>query len=35
MSIPALIMFKDGQAVDTIVGAVPERTLISRIDGIL
>lgn len=35
MSIPALIVFKNGRAVDTIVGAVPERTLISRIDGIL
>jgi len=35
MSIPALIIFKNGQPVDTIVGAVPERTLASRIDGTL
>ena len=35
MSIPALIIFKNGQAVDTIVGAVPERTLASRLDGAL
>jgi len=35
MSIPALIIFKNGQPVDTIVGAVPERTLASRNDGTL
>ena len=35
MSIPSLILFKNGQAVDTIVGAVPERTLVSRIDGVI
>lgn len=35
MSIPALILFKNGQAVDTIVGAVPERTLASHIDEVL
>lgn len=35
MSIPALVLFKHGAAVDTIVGAVPERTLSSRIDGVL
>lgn len=35
MSIPTLLLFKNGKAVDTVVGAVPERTLASRIDGIL
>ncbi len=27
MSIPTLLFFKDGEAVDTVVGAVPERTM--------
>jgi thioredoxin 1 len=35
MSMPSLIIFKNGKAVDTIVGAVPERTLSGRIDGAL
>jgi thioredoxin 1 len=35
MSIPALMIFKNGQVVETVVGAVPERSLISRIDGVL
>jgi len=35
MSIPTLIIFKDGKAVDTVIGAVPEKTLTSRIDGVL
>jgi thioredoxin 1 len=35
MSIPALIFFKNGKAVDTVVGAVPERTLAGRIDAVL
>ncbi len=35
MSIPSLILFKNGAAVDTIVGAVPERTLVSHIDAVL
>jgi thioredoxin 1 len=35
MSIPTLIFFKDGKRVDTVVGAVPERTLAGKLDGIL
>jgi thioredoxin 1 len=35
MSIPALILFKGGEAVDTMVGALPERTLVTHIDGVL
>jgi thioredoxin 1 len=35
MSIPSLMLFKNGKVMDTIVGAVPERSLISKIDGIL
>ena len=35
MSIPTLIMFKDGERVDTVVGAVPERTLSGKLDGVL
>ncbi len=35
MSIPTLIFFKGGEAVDTVVGAVPERVLQPKIDGLL
>jgi len=35
MSIPTLLLFKNGKAVDMVVGAVPERTLASRIDALL
>jgi thioredoxin 1 len=35
MSIPTLIFFKGGKAVDTVIGAVPESTLQSKIDDIL
>ena len=35
MSIPTLIFFSDGKAVDTVVGAVPESTLQPKIDGLL
>ena len=34
MSIPTLLFFKDGKVVDTIVGAVPERTLQSKVDDL-
>ena len=35
MSIPTLIFFKSGKAVDTVVGAVPERVLQPKIDDLL
>lgn len=35
MSIPSLMIFKNGKVVETVVGAVPERSLVSRIDGVL
>ena len=35
MSIPTLIFFKGGQAIETVVGAVPERALVAKIDEIL
>ena len=31
MSIPTLILFKSGQAVERLVGAMPKRTLLARI----
>ena len=35
MAIPTLLFFKDGEVVDTVVGAVPERTLQQKIDELL
>ncbi|MDD5190887.1 MAG: thioredoxin [Dehalococcoidales bacterium] len=35
MSIPTLLLFKNGKVADMVVGAVPERTLASHIDAIL
>ena len=35
MSIPTLMFFKGGEAVDTVVGAVPERVLQSKIEELL
>ena len=35
MSIPTLIFFKDGNAVDTVIGAVPETVLQQKIDKLL
>ena len=33
-SIPTLIFFKHGEAVDTVVGAVPKAEITKRIDGL-
>jgi thioredoxin 1 len=33
MSIPTMILFKDGQAVDTVVGVVPKKTLQDKLDA--
>ena len=33
MSIPTLLIFKDGKLIDTIVGAMPKTALKSRIEG--
>ena len=35
MSIPTLIFFKGGAAVDTVVGAVPEKSITPKIDALL
>ncbi len=35
MSIPTLLFFKNGEAVDTVVGAVPERTIAPKMDALL
>ena len=35
MAIPTLMFFKGGQPVDTVVGAVPERALVPKIDELL
>ena len=35
MSIPTLMMFKNGEAVETVIGAVPERVLAEKIDSVL
>lgn len=34
MSIPTLMLFKDGKKVKEIVGAVPESTIMSMIDAV-
>ena len=34
-SIPTLIIFKDGQPVDQIVGAVPKQVFVQKLDAVL
>ncbi|HIC10787.1 MAG TPA: thioredoxin [Campylobacterales bacterium] len=34
-SIPTLIIFKDGQPVDQIIGAVPKQVLTSKLESVL
>lgn len=35
MSIPTLMFFKNGQVVETVIGAVPQSTLQSKIEDLL
>ena len=35
MSIPTIMLFKDGKVVDTSIGALPEQALQDKIDAIL
>ena len=35
MSIPTIMLFKDGKVADSVVGAVPEDTLKTKIDRLL
>lgn len=35
MSIPTMLFFKDGEAVDTVIGAVPESVLQPKVDKLL
>jgi thioredoxin 1 len=35
MSIPTLMFFKGGDVVDTVIGAVPEKTIAPKIDSLL
>ena len=35
MSIPALLFFKNGEVVDTVIGARPKAQLVSKIEQVL
>jgi thioredoxin 1 len=35
MSVPTLILFRDGQAIDQVTGLVPKRAIAERVDRVL
>ena len=35
MSIPTLLFLKDGKAIDTVIGALPEQALQPKVDALL
>ncbi len=34
-SIPTIMIFKDGEVVDTVVGALPKRELVKHVDAVV